>query len=138
MRDHIRRIARAVVGKKKAKEIIATDDWFDNAVPESAVSTPPKESTSPGLRIISANDPDFAPYENCVPLGSLKSAAGAFSNEQAGFAMVGTESDEWVSLPDKHLEKGMFVAQVVGDSMEPDIPNGSYCLFRPVPAGTLE
>ena len=47
MRDHIRRIARAVVGKKKAKEIIATDDWFDNAVSDSAVSSPGKKSQSP-------------------------------------------------------------------------------------------
>ena len=25
----------------------------------------------------------------------------------------------------------MFVARVMGKSMEPDIPDGSYCLFRP-------
>ncbi|MBL3824115.1 MULTISPECIES: DEAD/DEAH box helicase [unclassified Marinobacter] len=138
MRDHIRRIARAVVGKKKAKEIIATDEWFDNAASEMAGSASSTESTPPGLTIISANDPDFAPYESCVPLSSLKSAAGAFSDDQAGFATVGAASDEWVSISDRHLEEGMFVAQVVGDSMEPEIPNGSYCLFRPVPAGTRQ
>ncbi|WP_144411548.1 S24 family peptidase [Azotobacter chroococcum] len=32
----------------------------------------------------------------------------------------------------------MFVAQVVGKSMEPLIPDGSYCLFRPVPAGSRQ
>jgi hypothetical protein len=32
----------------------------------------------------------------------------------------------------------MFVAQVVGQSMEPLVPSGSYCLFRPVPGGTKE
>ena len=38
---------------------------------------------------------------------------------------------EW---PTKRLRPGMFVAQVVGKSMEPAIPDGSYCLFRaPVP-----
>jgi SOS-response transcriptional repressor LexA len=30
----------------------------------------------------------------------------------------------------------MFVAQVVGRSMEPKIADGSWCLFRPCPAGT--
>jgi len=32
----------------------------------------------------------------------------------------------------------MFVAQVVGESMEPLEPSGSYCLFRPVPGGTKD
>ncbi|MBX7021335.1 S24 family peptidase, partial [Providencia rettgeri] len=36
------------------------------------------------------------------------------------------------------LEPGMFLAQVVGRSMEPLVPDGSYCLFRPVPAGSRQ
>lgn len=31
MRSHMRRIARAVVGKNKAKELEADDSWFDSA-----------------------------------------------------------------------------------------------------------
>jgi len=31
------------------------------------------------------------------------------------------------------FEKGMFVARVSGDAMEPLIPTGSYCLFRRAP-----
>ncbi len=30
----------------------------------------------------------------------------------------------------------MFVARVRGKSMEPDIPDGAYCLFRPPAAGS--
>ena len=30
----------------------------------------------------------------------------------------------------------MFVAQVRGKSMEPVIPDGAYCLFRPAPQGS--
>lgn len=30
----------------------------------------------------------------------------------------------------------MFVARVLGDSMEPEIPNGAYCLFRPARPGS--
>ncbi|MBI4192836.1 MAG: S24 family peptidase [Betaproteobacteria bacterium] len=33
---------------------------------------------------------------------------------------------------------GMFVAQVVGKSMEPTIPDGSYCLFRSPVEGTRQ
>jgi hypothetical protein len=32
----------------------------------------------------------------------------------------------------------MFVARVVGRSMEPKIPSGSWCLFRQCPAGSRE
>jgi hypothetical protein len=56
---------------------------------------------------------------------SLKAAAGGFSDEQA------VEFEDWVEIETSHkLRKGMFVAQVVGKSMEPRIPDGSYCLFR--------
>jgi len=34
-------------------------------------------------------------------------------------------------MPDKrYLKEDMFIAQVVGKSMEPTIPDGSWCLFR--------
>jgi SOS-response transcriptional repressor LexA len=64
-------------------------------------------------------------YKTCVPLLSLKAAAGAFSGDQA------VEFEDWVEVhPSHQLRKGMFVAQVAGKSMEPVISDGSYCLFR--------
>ena len=64
-------------------------------------------------------------YENCVPLYELKIAAGGFSDEQQ------VEDHEWVELPEEFRpRKGLFVAQVVGESMNRRIPNGSWCLFR--------
>lgn len=63
-------------------------------------------------------------YQTCVPLLSLKVAAGGFSDDQA------VQFEDWVDIKTSHrLRKGMFVAQVVGRSMEPVIPDGSYCLF---------
>ena len=60
-----------------------------------------------------------------MPLYDLKIAAGDFSDEQQ---MGGCE---WVELPEEFLpRKGLFVAQVVGESMNRRIPNGSWCLFR--------
>jgi len=46
---------------------------------------------------------------------------------------------EWVEIKSRHrLRPGMFVAQVVGKSMEPAIPDGSYCLFRAPVEGTRQ
>ena len=64
-------------------------------------------------------------YRACVPLYTLKAAAGAFGDTQA------VEPDGWVEPnTEQRLRQGMFVARVVGRSMEPLIPDGAWCLFR--------
>ncbi len=73
------------------------------------------------------------PFKNAVPLIELKFAAGHFSDVQSFDA----NDAEWVELPDLYRpQPGLFVAQVVGESMNRRIPNGSWCLFRANPQGT--
>jgi hypothetical protein len=68
-----------------------------------------------------------------VPVVDLKFAAGHFSAPQ----MMEDGATEWVELPDwVALQPGLFVAQVVGESMNRRIPNGAWCLFRANPQGT--
>ncbi|MBI2932626.1 MAG: S24 family peptidase, partial [Planctomycetes bacterium] len=51
----------------------------------------------------------------------------------------GDWSDEWVTYPrGGPFEPGMFVAQVVGDSMVPEINDRDFCLFRQPPAGSRQ
>lgn len=65
-------------------------------------------------------------YVACVPLVPLKITAGAFGNPQH----VEDDNREWVAVKTKpRLRRGMFVAQAVGEPMEPAIPDGLYCLF---------
>ena len=71
------------------------------------------------------------PYVNCVPLYDLKVAAGGFSNEQQ------MDGCDWVELPEEFRpRKGLFVAQVVGESMNRRIPYGAWCLFREEKGGS--
>lgn len=76
-------------------------------------------------------------WKECIPLTTLRAAAGQFSDEQANLAYDASWSEDWVTW-DEHpvFEKGMFVAKVVGKSMEPLIPDNSYCLFRKSRGGT--
>lgn len=69
------------------------------------------------------------PYANCIPLYSLKVAAGAFGTAQD--VEHEAEPEAWV-MPSGRTKpaKGLFVAQVVGESMNRRIPNGAYCVFR--------
>lgn len=70
-----------------------------------------------------------------APLIDLRFAAGNFSDPQTWEH----QADVWVALPDWiSPQPGLFVAQVVGESMNRRIPNGAWCLFRANPAGTRE
>lgn len=74
-------------------------------------------------------------YVTCVPLVPLKAAAGAFGDPH----LIEDDGFEWIAIESRHrLRRGMFVAQVVGKSMEPAIPDGAYCLFRAPVEGTRQ
>ncbi len=63
-------------------------------------------------------------YQNYVPLFDLRAAAGSFGAVQV------VEAVGWIRPPtQRRLRPGMFVAQIVGQSMEPLIPDGAWCLF---------
>jgi type III restriction enzyme len=69
-------------------------------------------------------------YRTCVPLLPLKVAAGRF-RESSPEQLDLFASEEWVELPGgRRIEEGMFVAQVLGQSMAPKIADGAWCLFR--------
>lgn len=64
-------------------------------------------------------------YLEYLPVFSLKAVATAFGNEES------VEHSGWMDVGgNKRIGKDMFIAQVVGKSMEPTIPDGSYCIFK--------
>ena len=93
------------------------------------------QARAAGLRLVSSPTPEER-YATCVPLVPLKAAAGAFGEPQT----IANEGDfEWVAVEARHrLVPGMFVAQVVGQSMEPVISDGAWCLFRAPVEGTRQ
>jgi uncharacterized protein len=100
-----------------------------DAVSTAVVSTP---SNVVPLRRVSKKD--RAAGVLAAPVIDLRFAAGAFSDAQAL-----EDSADWVALPDwVRPQPGLFVAQVIGESMNRRIANGSWCLFRANPAGTRE
>lgn len=67
---------------------------------------------------------DNLKYVEFLPVYSLHAAATSFGKEEP------VEVLGWKKIENKRLNKEIFIAQVVGKSMEPTIPNGSYCIFR--------
>jgi SOS-response transcriptional repressor LexA len=76
---------------------------------------------------------EVAPFRTHLPLYSLRAAAGSLGEEMA------SEAEDWVRAPEgMRLSPDLFVAHVVGRSMEPRIPDGSLNLFRFHPAGSRQ
>ena len=70
-------------------------------------------------------------FKTLLPLYSLKAAAGAFGQGED------VEPEGWVEAAQVGpLDERMFVARVVGRSMEPTLHDGEYAVFRANPTGT--
>jgi hypothetical protein len=75
------------------------------------------------------------PYKNCIPVYDLRVAAGTFGE----FQIPDPDDVVWVEPPEGvKPSMDLFIAQVVGESMNRVIPNGAWCLFRMNPAGTRD
>ena len=74
---------------------------------------------------------NIIPFENSIPIYSLKVAAGEFGEIQQ------VEDLQWLNIPEKiKPSKDLFACQVIGESMNKVIPNGALCLFRKYSGGS--
>jgi len=102
------------------------------AAKDFASSVAPDRSAVSALPFIFVPAGDAQPFVNCLPCFSdIKVAAGSFTQSLL------VDDCSWVRLNDDYpCKPGYFVVKVVGESMNRVIANGSWCLFRPPPAGT--
>ena len=118
MARHFRKLA-GYLGANNLRDSLRTDTTWFSRVDE-------REPAREGVVLRLVRPRAEQRYVDCVPLVPLKAAAGAFGEPQN----VQDGEWDWVAIDSHHrLRPGMFVAQVVGKSMEPAIPDGSYCLF---------
>lgn len=86
-----------------------------------------------GLFAEHVEEPPVEPFVSHLPLYSVRAAAGSLGEEMQ------VEAEDWVPAPEgMRLSPDLFVAHVVGRSMEPRIPDGSLNLFRLHPAGSRQ
>jgi SOS-response transcriptional repressor LexA len=70
-------------------------------------------------------------FQTALPVYDLAVSAGAFSTAQS------PEPMGWARVKPTHpIDRSMFAARVVGESMEPGVSDGSWGIFRMFPAGT--
>ena len=112
-----------------------TNEWLRSAMignfatRETSADVATKSSDEIPLRLLDFEEASSS--ENAAPLYDLAAAAGVFGADKVA------ESPEWVELPNGFQSSpDLFVARVVGDSMNRRVPNGSLCLFKANPSET--
>lgn len=126
-------IGETIRRMREVDEIIETHGGWPGAFEPAAAS---EEAEVLPFRRLEERPAAADRYRDCVPLVPLAAAAGAFGQPQF---VDESEEFDWVRVKTRRrLRKGMFVAQVVGKSMEPKIPDGAWCLFRSPVTGTRQ
>jgi type I restriction enzyme R subunit len=130
--------AEALVTVIEQAEVVCKD-WAENPPPTK------QEAGAVVLPFRRVAAEDVEPFVNAVPMYDLKVAAGRFSSEQVvdEVPQHGEVEDpanyDWVTFDARSRPaRGLFVAQVVGESMNTRIPNGAYCVWRLSPAGSRQ
>jgi SOS-response transcriptional repressor LexA len=108
----------------------ATSKTWRQAGSLSNAAPPPRDPAFP-LPLL-PSPPPSSRHTTHVPVYDLTAAAGFWGPESV------PEEIGWTEVPGVAVKPGMFVARVTGTSMEPLIPDGSWCVFRPCPAGSRE
>lgn len=117
-----------------------TSEYFKALAKQSPIepvqpAEPIAKPKYPGLSLPILDKKEVKPYVNSVPIYDLKIAAGKFGDKQ----YIDETDHDWVLLPDTfRIQPGLFVAQVVGESMNRRIPNRAWCLFKLNPVGTRQ
>lgn len=107
-----------------------TGEYFKSRSLRTTANTQADTSTYFGLIHPVVSFKDAKPFDSHVPIFDLEVAAVSFSDYQD------IEEYNWVEIP-SHINatEDMFVARVVGGSMNRRIINGSWYLFKANPGG---
>jgi SOS-response transcriptional repressor LexA len=128
---------RGIISESGVEAVLAgLEDSLSNAL---RVSERRKVSVDAFTRVLDrlyrehVDDVPVEPFRTHLPLYSLRAAAGALGEEMP------SQAEDWVPAPEgMRLEPNLFIARVVGRSMEPRIPDGSLNLFRLNPVGSRQ
>lgn len=101
----------------------------------SLASTSALSDAKPRFQLYSLDDAraKSLAFRTLLPLYSLQAAAGYFGTGMA------VDPEGWIDVSGEvTIDRDMFVARVVGRSMEPLIRDGELCVFRAKPRGSRQ
>lgn len=117
MTGHFRRLAGYLRNDQLKRTLLADSSWFGQALTLLPDFPPLLESVEPRVE---------DKYVKYLPLIPLQTAASGLADKKT----ISSAPCHWVEVPTgRRFGPGYFVAQVFGRSMEPSIPDGSFCIF---------
>ena len=103
------------------------------ALTESRHESQPKQKAYGILDQIEAFIDEHLKYKTHLPVYSIAAACGKFANGES------VEPEGWMQIDNPtRLRPNMFIVRALGKSMEPNIPDGSLCIFRQPVVGTRQ
>jgi phage repressor protein C with HTH and peptisase S24 domain len=135
--DALEDFLRTRIAEEGAEAVLASlEDSLSNVLrvgERRAVAVDAFTRVLDGLFGEHVEEPRVEPFVSHLPLYSVRAAAGSLGEEMQA------EAEDWVPAPEgMRLSPDLFVAHVVGRSMEPRISDGSLNLFRLHPAGSRQ
>lgn len=131
--DVLGEIAADLPGKLAEMGAIRFLEWADNTLSNTFRVSEPRTTLAGEIeRTAQALYRKFVHstvrrYETHLPVYSIRAAAGGFGRDMAAHAEGWIEVD----VPGRRdLSEDLFLIRIEGRSMEPDIPDGSLCVFR--------
>lgn len=108
-----------------------TERYFKSRMEMPIIKERPEESKL--IYLVKKDIEDEDKYKEYLPIYSLKVAASGFINNEA------IHEEGWMKVNiGRKLNDKMFIAKVVGHSMEPLISDNSYCVFKTDVAGSRQ
>lgn len=123
---HLKKLAIALKQRERVQRLAEDRSWFGEPALAATKPLAVADLAAAAQRLLKLVTRELArPFDAHLPVYSLQAAAGKFGEGQD------VQEEGWAEVSaGRRLREGMFVAQVVGRSMEPRIPHGSYCIFR--------
>ena len=140
MAKHFKTLARYLDLGDIKSSVSQRRDWFESEEGRNQ-ARPEAVQAQEGTNILpftTLPDIEAERFISRIPVfADLKIAAGAWSEENSSGPVMLEDAHSWAALPEGvRAGSKSFIAKVTGQSMEPLVPDGSWCVFGLAPAGS--
>jgi len=130
LKDYILNIYKTIMLRGiRGTYIYAADEQLRNYL-RNHISVVEDTSNTPVIKLLPVEEVN--PFVDSLPVVDIKAAAGGWSDLQKH------EEFLWVKVENWKPKENQFIVQVVGESMNKVIPNGSWCIFEKYTGGSRE
>lgn len=130
LKDYILNIYKTIMLRGIRGTFLYVCDDHLRAYFKEHISTVEEKTKNSKVKLLSIDE--VTPFVDSLPVVDIKAAAGGWSDLQKH------EEFLWMKVKGWTPKENQFIVQVVGESMNKVIPNGSWCIFEKYTGGSRE